>query len=197
MPFIETLIYYYCSFKYNQNEYPEIIRLSNSMLLPGETEDPFSSYYEFDKNKKFIELSKDSYRLDENCKSDGETDYRYEIVISNESFIKVCKEINVTPVILLSLLMSKAILKLIPNSDKVINANIATDMREALNCKNTFKNCVKSMMLPYDKEFGLKKLYEQASLYRDILNLQRDFDFCKKEANAMLGLFDKLDSLEN
>lgn len=91
MPFIENVIYYCCSFKYNQNEYPDNFRL-NSMLLPGETEDPFPHYYDFDKNKKFIELSKDSYHLEENYKSDKEMDYRYEIVILMSSLLKYVKK---------------------------------------------------------------------------------------------------------
>ena len=110
-----------------------------------------------------------------------------------EQYLKICKENNATPVILLSLLMSRAIAELYPDYDKPVNANIATDMREALDCPNTFKNCVKSMILPYSREFSQKTLTEQATEYREILKAQRDRDYCRKEANAMMGLFDKLD----
>lgn len=197
MPFIETLIYYYCNLKYEPKRSPDGVRLAEEPLLPGETVDPFLQEYDFDKDKKFIELSRDAYAIPENAPSEEITNYRYEIKIPAKQYMKICKENNATPVILLSLLMSRAITELYPDYDKPVNANIATDMREALDCPNTFKNCVKSMILPYNRDFSEKTLIEQASEYREILKAQRDRDFCRKEANAMLGLFDKLDGFHS
>ena len=193
MPFIETLIYYYCNLKYEPVKPPEGVRLADEPLLPGETEDPFLQEYDFDKDKTFIALSRDAFAIPENVPSEEITNYRYEMKLPAEQYLKICKENNATPVILLSLLMSRAIAELYPDYDKPVNANIATDMREALDCPNTFKNCVKSMILPYSREFSQKTLTEQATEYREILKAQRDRDYCRKEANAMMGLFDKLD----
>ena len=195
MPFIETLVYYYCKHQYKTKSVPEGVRLRNDPLLPGETVDPFLEAYEFDPNKEFISLSRDAFSIPENAPSQDPTDYRCEVKVSYCDFMRVCKENNATPVILVSLLMSKAIAEIYPNYDKPINANIATDMREALDCPNTYKNCVKSMILPYSREMEQKSLREQATMQREILNAQRDRDYCRKEASAMLGLFNKLDSL--
>lgn len=197
MPFIETLLYYYCNFKYEPKKPPEGVRLAEDPLLPGETVDPFLQEYAFDKEKKFIELSRDAYAIPENVPSEEVTNYRYEMKIPAEPYMKLCKENHATPVILLSLLMSRAIAELYPGYDKPIHANIATDMREALDCPNTFKNCVKSMILPYSRAFSGKPLTQQATEYRELLKAQRDRDYCRKEANAMMGLFDKLDSLDS
>lgn len=198
-PFVETLIYYYCKFQYNSNKKIDGIRLADEPLLEGETLDPFMQEYEYDKTKEkdFISLGRDAFALDENKMNDDITDYRYEVEIPLKEFIEVCKKNNATPVILVSLLMSKAITKIYPEYDKPINANIATDMREQLGVPNTFKNCVKSMILPYSKDFSKKSLKEQATEYREILNKQRDVDYCKREANSMLGLFNKLDELNS
>lgn len=193
-PFIETLIYYYCSYKYNNTERIDGIRYANSELLNGETADPFMQEYDYDKNKEFISFSRDAYHLPENRVVESKINYRYEMIIPHGEFMRVCKENNATPVILLSLLMSKAIADIFPDYNKPINANIATDMREALGFPNTFKNCVKSMILPYERDFADLPLIEQATKYRELLNAQRDYDYCKREANAMLGLFDKLDT---
>ncbi len=197
MPFIETLIYYYCTLKYGTKRPPEGLRLAEDPLLPDETLDPFLEAYDFDENKKFIELSRDAYAIPENVLSEEATNYRYEVKIPTVQYMKSCRESNATPVILLSLLMSRAITELYPDYDKPINANVATDMREALDCPNTFKNCVRSMILPYDREFSKKPLMEQATEYREILKAQRDKDYCRKEANAMSGLFDKLDGFDS
>lgn len=196
MPFIETLIHYYCKRKYRTKTRAEGVRLRSDPLLPGETVDPFLQTYDFDESKEFISLSRDAYGIPENVPSEEETDYRYEVTISHGPFMKVCRENNATPVILLSLLMSRGIAALYPDYDKPINANIATDMRGALDVANTYKNCVKSMILPYSREFAQKSLKEQATEHRAVLKAQMDRDFCRKEASGMLGLFNKLDSLE-
>lgn len=197
MPFVETLVYYYCKQQYKTKTVPKGVRLRSDPLLPGETVDPFMQGYDFDESKEFISLSRDAFAIPENAPSEEPTDFRCEIQISRRDFMRVCKENNATPVILVSLLMSKGIAEIYPDFDKPINANIATDMREALDCPNTYKNCVKSMILPYSREFAQKTLKEQATEHREILNAQRDRDYCRKEANAMLGLFNKLDSLHS
>ena len=194
-PFIETLIYYYCKLKYKNNEKIEGIRLANDPLLEGETIDPFMREYDYDDTKDFISLSRDAFDIPENVPIDSIINFRYEVKIPHNEFMKACKENNATPVILLALLMNKGIANLYPDYDKPINANIATDMREALDANNTFKNCVKSMILPYSREFSNLTLREQATEYRELLKRQRDRDYCRREANNMLGLFNRLDSL--
>lgn len=197
MPFVETLIYYYCNQKYGETPAPEGVRLADEPLLPGETADPFMQEYDYNQDKEFISLSREAYAIPENVAVEEKTNYRYEVKIPHCQFMKTCKANNATPVILLSLLMSKGIANLYPDYDKPINANIATDMREALDCQNTFKNCVKSMILPYSRDFSEKSLAEQATEYREILKAQRDRDYCRQEANSMLGLFDKLDTMDS
>ena len=195
MPFIETLIHYYCQERYHTTSVEEGIHLAEDPLLTGETIDPFLHKYDYDESKEFITLSRDSFAIPENKLSDNIADYRYEIKINANDFMKVCKNNNATPVILASILMSKGISELYPDFEKTINANIATNIRDALDCPNTYKNCVKSMILPYSRELAKKTLKEQATEFRQILNAQRDRDYCRKEANSMIGLFDKLDSL--
>lgn len=196
-PFVETMIYYYCQMKYGMTTPVEGIRLAEEPLLEGEIADPFLEEYEYDTDKEFIEISRDAFAIPENQVTDEEMNYRYEVKIPHERFMWVCKENHATPVILLSLLMSRGIAELYPEYDKPINANIATDMREALGVPNTFKNCVKSMILPYGVDFTKLSLQEQAVEYRRLLEKQRDPDYCKKEANGMIGLFNKLDTLDS
>lgn len=196
-PFVETLIWYYCKFAYDSTEKIDNIRYAEDRLLEGETDDPFTKTYDFDSAKEFISVSRDAFALPENVSTEEITNCRYEVKIPSLQFMSACKKVNATPVIFLSMNMSKAITELFPDYDKPVNANIATDMREALNCPNTFKNCVKSMILPYDREFAELPLGEQGTEYRKILGAQKDFDYCRREANSMLGLFDKLDSLQS
>lgn len=195
-PFIETLIYYYCKLKFKSKASADGIRLADSPLLDGETTEPNNTGYSFDESKLPIEVSRDAYAIPENIIEEHDTDYRYEVNISSQSFMKVCKENGATPVVLTSLLTSAGIAELFPYFNKPINANIAVDIRDALDLTNTFKNCVRSMPLPFSREFLNMPLSEQAANQRALLKAQRDRDNCRRAANASLAMFDKLDGLE-
>ncbi|MBQ8392983.1 MAG: hypothetical protein IJX51_04340 [Clostridia bacterium] len=194
-PFVETLIYYYCKLKYNSKAKSDGIRLANSPLLPDESTEPNLGSYSFDESKDHVQVSRDAFAIPENVIEEHETDYRYDIQIPATQFMKVCKANHATPAILTSLIVSEGIAELYPDFDKPINANLAVDIRDALDLPNTFKNCVRSMPLPFEREFLSISLTERAEKQRAILNAQRDRDNLRRAANASLGLFEKLDSL--
>ena len=131
-PFIETLIYYYCKLKYKSRASSEGIRLCDSSLLQGETTEPNLGVYSYDESKPDVSVSRDAYAIPENIVEEHDTDYRYQVEISTSSFMKICKENHATPVIMTSLLVSEGIATLYPDFDKPINANVAVDIRNAL-----------------------------------------------------------------
>ena len=194
-PFVETLIYYYCKLRYKSRASNDGIRLADSPLLPNETAEPNLGSYTYDESKSDVPVSRDAYAIPENVVEEHNTDYRYDIQIPASSFMKVCKENRATPVILTSLLLSEGIASLYPDFDKPINANIAVDIRDALDLPNTFKNCVRSMPLPFSRDFLEMTLSERAEKQRAILGAQRDRDLLRKAANSSLGMFDRLDTL--
>ncbi len=196
-PFVETLIYYYCQLKYKSKSSSEGIRLAEDPLLEGETTEPNNTGCDFDESKPAVVVEKDGYAIPENVIEEHDTDYRYELNISASSFMKVCRENGATPVVLTSLLTSAGIAELYPDFDKPIIANIAVDIRDALDLPDTFKNCVRSMPLPYSRDYLSMSLSQKAKKQRDLLNAQRDRDNCRRAANASLAIFDKLDALES
>lgn len=195
LPFVETLVYYYCRLQYKSTALPDGIRLAEDPLLEGETAEPFAHSYDYDSGKPFLALSRDAFELPENGPAVDGTDYQYEIQIPGGKFMRVCRDNDATPVILLALLMSRGICRLFPQQDKPVNANVAVDMRTALDMPNTFKNCVKSMILPYDRALAGRAFRDQAAGYRVLLARQRDRDFCRREANHIVDLYDRLDRL--
>jgi len=194
-PFIETLLFYYCSYRYHKRiKKVEGIRLASEPLLVGETKDPFLKPYEYEE-KEFPKIERNGFALPESVKSNDETNYRFELLVEHSAFMAFAKKYNATPSIAVALVMGQAIKNLYPNFDKPIICNSAVSMRKALDCENSFKNCVKSIMFHYTHELSEKPLKEQAVEFRNLLSAQRDTDYLKKSANEIIGLFEQLDQL--
>lgn len=117
------------------------------------------------------EIVKDGYTLPENV-DEVSNYYRYEININRDKFMAFAKQNNATPEILATLLASNSIRKLHPGVDKPIVCNMASDIRKELGLKNTHKNCVGSLYLPYTEATEKLSFNEQATMYRKITALQ-------------------------
>lgn len=109
--------------------------------------------------------------------------------------LKACKKYGASPITLLSIMMSREIQKAYPENKKAIVSNFPMDARHILGCDESFKNCVKSMSLPYGDAESNMSMEELAAHYKDLLNAQKDHDYCAKEFNNIvmflnvIGLF--------
>jgi len=159
-------------------------------LKAEEYADPCENKHEINKKSGKIEgLAGKGYRLPESlAKSEHR---RYEIRFSQEEFMDVCKKNGASPITLLSILMSRGIKEACPDCDKPIVSNFPMDARAILGCESSFKNCVKSMTLPYGQEQEIMDLGSLAAEYKELLNAQRDYSYCAKEfnnINMLLGV---------
>lgn len=184
--FLETLVNYYSDYVNASIEEYVIIREKHDSLAQefslDEMLDPCATKHELNgKSKKIKGLKNKGYKLPE-TKNKG-AHRRYEIRFSQEEFMAKCKSIGASPITLLSMLMSKGIKEVSPECNKPIVSHFPMDARHILGCDDTFKNCVKSMTLPYgDDEISLSKS-ELALKYKEFLNAQKDHDYCAKEFN--------------
>ena len=195
-PYIETIFYYYVNLKHHIEEPPAGVRPEHDPLLPGETDDPFDKKYDYDGSREFETPSRDGFELPESSEESG-GDWRYELRIPREAYLRACGDHGATPAILLALLMSRGIAELYPDHGKPINANIAADMRAELDMPYTYKNCVRTLTLPYTRELAERPLREQAEEFRRLLSEQRDRDLTRRAANGMIGLSDRLDERDS
>ncbi|MBI4857861.1 MAG: hypothetical protein HY818_14065 [Acetobacterium woodii] len=195
-PFVETLLYYYCTYKYQTKFNAPLIKLAGEPLLPDETKEPLGDG-KFDVlDADLPVINKDGYALpDAINQSDEKTYYRYEVNINQSNFIKFAKENNATPSIAMALLTSQAIKNIYPDADKPILCNLASNMRPELNLDHTYKNCVNSLYLPYSVDLEKLTFKDQAIAYRKMLNEQKQPNVVKTSANSMVYLSDKLDEL--
>ena len=193
-PFVEALIYNYCSIRYHKAFRADGIRLAGQPLLDGETKEPLSTeYYKVDP-QKVPGIDRDGYTLPESSEKDTRH-YRTEIIIDQNDYIKFAKSINATPAILTVILASKSIMAVHPNAEKPVICSMAVDYRKATGFENTHKNCTGSYYLPYtakDEQLSFKAL---ATLYRQLLAEQKGPDVVKSSLNMQIGLFNKLDTM--
>lgn len=193
-PFVETLIYYYCTLKYKRQFDTTGIHTVEEKISENEIAEPFGTeYYKVDE-ENIVRIDKECFSLPENTENVSNT-YRTEIVIDEQEFINYAKSNNATPTILTAILFSKAILEN-NDIDKKIMSNIAIDLRSYLGMEKTHKNCTGTLCLPFTKEDDEKDLKELSIEYRDIIAKQRDENFIKSNINKQIGLFKKIDELK-
>lgn len=153
--FLETLLRFYSDYKNaDMSEYERIREehhLLASELSVAELTDPCEKKYELNgKSMKIEGLPNKGYKLPETKNKDDHR--RYEISFSQKQFMDACKSIGASPITYLSILMSRGIKEISLDCDKTIVSNFPMDARHILGCDDTFKNCVKSMTLPYGRE---------------------------------------------
>lgn len=197
MPFVKTLVYYYCSYQYNRVFNVQGVRLAGEPLLPEETVEPFSGSLDVHETQ-IPKIHKDAYTLPDSVNSVGKNQYyRYEIKIRHANFMKFAKENNATPAIAVALLVSKSIQNVYPQTNQPVACDLASDLRGGIGLENTFKNCVGSVSLPYPPEFEGMSFKEQAIVYRKLLEEYKDPDNLKREVNKQVYLYDKLDGMNS
>ena len=192
--FLETLVQFYADYKNaSEAEYDDVYQKHLEVaagLSEEEMIDPCENKIELNgKSEKIEGLAGKGYKLPETA--DKSEHRRYELKFSQSEFMAKCKEIGASPITMLSILMSKGIKAACPDSDKPVVSNFPMDARAILGCDKTFKNCVKSMTLPYGEGEMALSDSEIAAKYKELLSAQKDHDYCAKEfnnINMLLGI---------
>lgn len=199
-PFIETLLYYYCSLKANrysgygqskQSFDASDIRLAGMPLYQDEETDPFSLGEYPHREPKEIQVCRDGYVLKENAE-EWKNDVRYEVEFEAESFMSHAKVIGATPAVYISMLLSKAVADFHPEFDKPIVSSIAIDTREALGFEHTHHNCVGSISLAYTRELDELENADIAKQFRLSMNEQRGIDRLRSITNRQVNMMAKM-----
>ncbi|MBR1382971.1 MAG: hypothetical protein IJ555_04050 [Ruminococcus sp.] len=196
--FVETLIYHYCQTAYGSTADSEGILTADVPITEAEISEPCGDKYNIDRSalKKIEGVSRKGFMLPE-TKGTKSAHRRYELKFPQEDFIAMCKAIGASPVVMLSIMMSRAIKELYPNSKEVINSNFPVDARAALSCEGTYKNCVKSVSLPYGEYEEKLSTEELCKHYKRLMNEQRTPEHCKDEFNKIIMLLNAVSHLHS
>ena len=196
--FVETLIYYYCRIHYRNTDTIDGIMTNDQNVSEEEYAEPCGDKFDFVHSElnKIEGLSKKGLSLPE-TKLQTVSHRRYEMKFSQDEFISVCKKYGGSPIILLSMMMSRAIHELYPESKDTINSNFPVDIRNELNVSQTYKNCVKSISLPYGEREQQMSADELCAWYKQLLKAQRQPAHCRDEFNKIIMLLNILNLLHS
>lgn len=184
--FLETMLAYYADYAdADEDDYDEVATRhaaqATEQLSTDELKEPFARRLEAKGAGRVEGLATSAFKIPATKKKCGHS--RRELVFSQDEFMRVCKGVGASPIIYLSILMSRAVKKVHADAGKPIVSNFAADLRSVIGCERTYKNCVFSMSLPYGTNEETLSDDELVAVYRSLINAQRNYDRCASQAN--------------
>ena len=162
---IRTLLYYYCSSRYN-------VKLSKQGILTLEDE---ISIEEWECPVMKVENLPTPRRADlpmslNPCIAANfpmeEYSTVYGIIVSENEFMKFNKENGASPGTMVSLLLSRAVAKLFPNANEIIRVILCVNQRKALHAPLAHQSLVGGAFLEYEKNLRHLSIRQQIQAYR-------------------------------
>ena len=179
---VRTLLYYYCSERYDIQLKEEGIRLVGDEISAEEWDDPVVDRTELPLPRRNEQMS-DALNL---IASAGlEEDHRhtvYSIAISETEFMRFNLDNDGSPGTMVSLLLSRAIAKLCPDAEDVIRITLCVNQRKALHAPLAHQSLVGGAFLEYKDKMRDWPLEKQATAYRGRVFAQT------QEENVLMGV---------
>lgn len=179
---VRTLLYYYCSERYNVDLSGEGIRLVGEEICAEEWDDPVINRTDLPNPRQNEQMS-DALNL---ISSAGlEADYRhtvYSIAVSESEFMKFNLDNDGSPGTMVSLLLSRAIAKLYPDAEDIIRITLCVNQRNALHTPLAHQSLVGGVFLEYKEKMRDWPLSKQATAYRGMVYAQT------QEENVLMGV---------
>ena len=195
LPFVESLLYYYCSFRYRKEFSSDGIRLLGQVIDPEEDKEPFKREYFYSDDSKVYNSDTTALHLPEAAVNPTRS-WRTELIMDEDRFVSAAKDAGATPSLFAAILISSALQKLNMDADKPIMCNLAMDIRKVLGMEKTHCDCISTAYLPFtvaDLESDMKTT---AANFRKLLNAQREENTVKASVNKQIYLYNKLDELK-
>ena len=179
---VRTLLYYYCSERYNVNLNEEGIRLVGDEISAEEWDDPVANRTDLPNPRRNDQMS-DALNLT-TC-AGLEADHRntvYSIAISESEFMRFSLDNDGSPGTMISLLLSRAIAKLYPDAEDIIRITLCVNQRNALHTPKAHQSLVGGVFLEYKEKMRKWPLAKQATAYRGMVFAQT------QEENVLMGV---------
>ncbi len=179
---VRTLLYYYCSERYNVKLKEEGIRLVGEEIPEEEWLDPVANRTDLPSPKQ-NELMSDALNLITSAGLEEDHHHTvYSIAISESEFMRFNLDNDGSPGTMVSLLLSRAIAKLFPKAENVIRITLCLNQRKALHAPLAHQSLVGGVMLEYKDKMRDWSLEMQGTAYRGMVFAQA------QEENVLMGV---------
>ena len=179
---VRTLLYYYCSERYNVKLKAECIRLVGDEIPAEEWDDPVSQRTNLPLPRKNDQMS-DALNLIASAGLEDDHQHTvYSIAVSESEFMKFNLDNDGSPGTMVSLLLSRAIAKLYPDVKDTIRITLCVNQRNALHSPLAHQSLVGGVFLEYKEEMRDWPLDKQATAYRGMVFAQT------QEENVLMGV---------
>lgn len=179
---VRTLLYYYCSERYNVKLKAECIRLVGDEIPAEEWDDPVSQRTNLPLPRKNDQMS-DALNLIASAGLEDDHQHTvYSIAVSESEFMKFNLDNDGSPGTMVSLLLSRAIAKLYPDVKDTIRITLCVNQRNALHSPLAHQSLVGGVFLEYKEEMCDWPLDKQATAYRGMVFAQT------QEENVLMGV---------
>ena len=169
---VRTLLYYYCSERYNVKLKAEGIRLVGDEISEEEWDDPVVGRSDLPLPRRNEQMS-DALNLI--AAAGLEDDHRhtvYSVAISESEFMRFNLDHDGSPGTMVALLLSRAIAKLYPEARNIIRIALCVNQRKALRAPMAHQSLVGGVMLEYKDQMRDWPLDRQATAYRGMVFAQ-------------------------
>ena len=189
---VRTLLYYYCSERYNVKLKEDGIRLVGDEISEEEWIDPVVSRTDLPAPKQNEQMPD---ALNIRTMAGLEDDRRhtvYSVAISEHEFMRFNLDNDGSPGTMVALLLSRAITKQFPESDNDVRIALCVNQRKALKAPLAHQSLVGAAMLEYKEKMRDWSIDMQGTAYRGMVFAQtQDEDVLRgiasfKGINAML-----------
>ena len=169
---VRTLLYYYCSERYNVKLKEEGIHLAGEEISPEEWEDPVVGRSDLPIPRRNEQMT-DALNLI--AAAGLEDDHRhtvYSVAVSESEFMRFSLDNDGSPGTIVALLLSRAIAKLYPEAGNIIRIALCVNERNALQAPLAHQSLVGGVMLEYKEQMRDWPLDRQATAYRGMVFAQ-------------------------
>ena len=172
---IRTLLYYYCSEKYNVKLSREGIRLSGDDIPDAEWVDPAVSVT--GKPVPMQPQMPPALALTDPPVADNDMEKTvYSIDLSESEFMSFVSKNKASPGTMTALMLSHAVVKIHPNAKSPVRIIMCVNQRKALKAPLAHHSLVGFAVLEYTKELQSLPVEQQIARYRKVLHEQTNDD---------------------
>ena len=187
--FLESVLYHYYCMKDGTEYEGNGIRTDATRETEAETVEPCASQYSVSPDFAMPDRKNqpEFYHLPEIVPNPSGETLEYGFSLPSEEFMRFVKENGTSPSVMFSMLVGEAILRVHPDAEGQIAANLPISIRRALGCEETFKNCSNRIILPVSgTPMDALPFAQRAAQLRAVLKQQMNPDIFRSIYN-MLG----------